>query len=58
MSKTRPGLWRAYRMPLLLGLASLLGLISALLGDGPFDALSWIALGGLVAVMIVTLRRK
>ena len=57
MSKVRPGLWQAYRIPLLLALASLAGLLSALIGDGPFDLLSWVALGGLVALIIIMLRR-
>jgi hypothetical protein len=47
MSKARRDLGKAYRVPLLLALASLFGLISALIGDGLFDLLSWIALGGL-----------
>lgn len=57
MSKVRPGLWQAYRIPSLLGLACLAGLLSALIGDGLFDLLSWIALGGLVALIIIMLRR-
>lgn len=57
MSKERSTLWRAYRIPSLLGLASLAGLLSALIGDGPFDLLSWIALGGLVALIVIMLRR-
>ena len=57
MSKARPGLWRAYRIPLLLALASVAGLISALIGDGPFDFLSWLSLGSLVAITLVMLRR-
>lgn len=57
MSKVRPGLWQAYRIPTLLALASFAGLVSALIGDGPFDLLSWVALGGLVALIIIMLRR-
>lgn len=57
MSKGRPGLWQAYRVPLLLALASFAGLVSALIGDGPFDLLSWVALGGLVVLIIVMIRR-
>lgn len=43
---------RAYLVPGLLGLASLIGLLSALVGDGVFDAVSWLALGGLLAVIV------
>ena len=49
----RPGdrsLGRIFRWPLCLGLASLGGLLSALLGDGPWDVLSWVLLGGPVLV--------
>ncbi len=37
-------------MPALLAAASLVGLMSALVGDGPWDALSWACLG-LVVVL-------
>lgn len=53
MSKVRTGLWRAFRMPLLLAIASLIGLVSALIGDGLFDLVSWLTFGGLM-VMIAT----
>ncbi|MCA0175397.1 MAG: hypothetical protein LCH73_03775 [Proteobacteria bacterium] len=32
-------------MPLVVALISAAGLISALVGDGPWDTLSWLALG-------------
>lgn len=38
-------------IPVLLGLASLVGLISALVGDSAWDVLSWLLLGSLVAVV-------
>ncbi len=37
--------WATFRWPLLVAALSIVGLVSALLGDGPWDALSWIALG-------------
>ena len=37
--------WQIWRWPLLLGLLSLVGLVAALVADGPGDALSWAALG-------------
>lgn len=43
--------WRIFRWPLVIFLVSLLGLISALVGDGGYDILSWIALG-LVAMLM------
>jgi hypothetical protein len=42
IAKWRAGLWR---VPILLGLFSVAGLLSALIGDGVWDALSWAALG-------------
>lgn len=50
-------LWRIYRWPLAIAAASLVGLISALLGDGWRDALSWVALGGLVVLIVEAWRR-
>lgn len=39
--------WRqsTFTLPLLLGLFSAIGLISALLGDGGWDAVAWLGLG-------------
>lgn len=34
-----------FRVPLWIGVASLVGLVGALVGDGWLDALSWLALG-------------
>lgn len=44
------GLRQVFAMPALLAAASLVGLVSALVGDGPWDALSWACLG-LVVVL-------
>lgn len=41
----RRGLWMIFRWPLLIGLLAALGLLSALLGDGLYDVVSWLALG-------------
>jgi len=38
-------LWMIFRWPLLIAVVSSVGLVSALLGDGVWDALSWAALG-------------
>ncbi|MFZ6048547.1 hypothetical protein ACFW0H_20785 [Pseudomonas sp. CR3202] len=39
--------WRqsTFALPIAIGLLSALGLFSALLGDGGWDALAWIGLG-------------
>lgn len=34
-------LWQVFRWPLLLGVVTVIGLVSALLADGVWDALSW-----------------
>lgn len=47
---TARGLRQVFAMPALLAAASLVGLMSALVGDGPWDALSWACLG-LVVVL-------
>lgn len=41
-----------WRMPVMLAVSSIFGLISALLGDGFWDVLSWVSLGWPVAIMI------
>ncbi len=48
----RRTLWRIFRAPLGIGLLSIVGLIAALVGDGPFDALSWLGLGIPVALTL------
>ncbi|WAB93266.1 hypothetical protein OSS47_04590 [Pseudomonas citronellolis] len=50
-------LWRVFRWPLALAVLSLVGLISALVGDGPWDALSWFALGVPLVVILAALAR-
>ena len=50
-------LWMVFRWPLALAVLSLVGLISALVGDGPWDALSWFALGVPLVVILAALPR-
>ena len=50
--RTRPGGFvRVFGWPILLALSSAIGLISALLGDGVWDALSWNSLAAPVLVI-------
>jgi len=44
--------------PLLIAIASIVGLISALLGDGYLDSISWAALTVPVVVIVWALRRR
>jgi hypothetical protein len=39
-------------MPIVLAVCSAVGLISALLGDGVWDVLSWFALGAPITIII------
>jgi hypothetical protein len=42
---------QVFGVPALLALVSVVGLLSALLGDGVWDAVSWVGLGALIAVI-------
>ena len=42
--------WKVWGIPVLIGICSAIGLLSALTGDGFLDLLSWITLG--VPVML------
>lgn len=56
----RRGLWMIFRWPVVLAVVSLFGLLSALIGDGVFDVLSWLGLGvplGLLGVVWLRLGR-
>ena len=51
MSRRTNWTGRAYVVPAILAVASLVGLISALIGDGIFNVISWLLLGGLLGVI-------
>jgi fatty acid desaturase len=55
--RKRNGLRQIFRWPITLALVTIVGLLSALVGDGWADAASWLLLGALVVVMVVALRR-
>jgi len=50
--KRRLSLSAVFALPLLIGLLSLIGLVSALTGDGWRNALSWIGLGAPVVAVL------
>lgn len=58
--KTRPTLSAAqvFGAPALLGALSLIGLVVALLGDGWWDAASWLGLAAPVAAVLWALARR
>jgi uncharacterized membrane protein YjjP (DUF1212 family) len=45
LDRYRQNGWRIFRWPLAIGIASVVGLVSALVGDGWYDAASWLLLG-------------
>lgn len=45
-------LWAVFRWPAVLAVISIVGLLAALLGDGAWDAMSWIALAIPVAIAL------
>lgn len=52
------GLGGIFALPLLIALASLIGLVAALLGDGAMDWISWLGLGLPVAAVIWAMRTR
>lgn len=43
---------RVWHAPIAIGLATTVGLVAGLAGDGPWDAVSWVGLGLPVAVCL------
>ena len=52
LQQTRRGWKQVFGIPILLGVLSAIGLISALLGDDIWNALSWLALGVPCAIIV------
>ncbi|WP_369969426.1 hypothetical protein AB8E26_02860 [Stenotrophomonas rhizophila] len=52
MSRPSPAPRSPFVAPAWIAAASLLGLVSALLGDGIFDVVSWLIFAGLVALVV------
>ncbi|WP_269714024.1 hypothetical protein [Caulobacter sp. NIBR2454] len=48
----RPSTLNAYTVPLVIALISMVGLVAALVADGPGDWTSWIALFAPIAVVV------
>lgn len=49
--------WKVFAIPLLIALITAAGLFAALLGDGLWDALSWLGLGIPAVIGFRALRR-
>lgn len=50
--------WRTFRTPTVLAVLSIVGLISALVGDGSYDIVSWLTLALPLIAVYVSLRRS
>lgn len=50
--------WRVWGWPIALGAASAAGLVAALVGDGAWDAVSWITLAAPVVVTVLCVVRR
>lgn len=51
-------LWSVFAAPLIMGVLSLIGLVSALAGDGLADSLSWVALTVPVLALPWAMRKR
>ncbi len=51
-------LTQIFAVPLVIAIASTVGLISALVGDGWWDAVSWVALGLPVLLYVLYIWRR
>ena len=49
---------RTFTLPLFIGITSIVGLLAALLGDGVYDAVSWLGLGLPVAAVIYAYAKR
>lgn len=58
MSRKDQSLWAIFRIPLIVGLLSLTGLVGALLEDGLWDGLGSVLLGVAVVVTAWALIRR
>jgi len=47
-----------FRIPVWLGVATAIGLVSALLGDGVWDTLSWLTILAPIAAVFLAWRRR
>lgn len=45
MRPRQSNFWKVFAIPIAVGTLSAVGLFSALLGDGAWDAVSWLGLG-------------
>ncbi|MDQ8728695.1 hypothetical protein [Bradyrhizobium sp. LHD-71] len=56
-TSARKSLSRIFAVPAVLGVLTTIGLVSALVGDGIFDGLSWLTLAAPVAIPVYCIAR-
>lgn len=52
MSRTSPPTGSPFTAPAWIAAASVLGLVSALVGDGVFDVVSWVVFAALIGLVV------
>ncbi len=57
-SRNRRSLWRIFATPIGIAIASLIGLASALMGEGAWNLIAWLGLGIPVLAMVYALRYR
>ncbi|OFJ42725.1 hypothetical protein BJN42_26950 [Pseudomonas koreensis] len=58
MKPRQSSFWKVFSTPIVIALLSAAGLFAALLGDGIWDALSWVGLGVPAVLAINGLMRR
>lgn len=58
MKPRQSSFWKVFSTPIVIALLSAAGLFAALLGDGIWDALSWVGLGVPAVLAITGLMRR
>lgn len=56
--KQKRSLWAIFALPLAIAVLSLVGVVSALTGDGPRDVLSWAGLAAPVLAVTWAMRAR
>lgn len=58
MKRIRCSVVSVFAVPVVLALASLVGLVAALVGDGVYDVVSWFGLAAPMVALAWALRRR
>lgn len=58
LTNARQPLSRIFAVPAVLGILTTIGLLSALIGDGIFDGLSWLTLAAPIAIPVYCIHAR